>query len=358
MKSLLQQRMIIALGLALIAVLIAVITGRTKPSSITMPNQQILVVCPQGPPACRFTHIQAAIDTAPEGAVIAIKTGTYEENLFIHKSLALQAVEGEHVIIKSALERFPTLLLVSGSYPIHVKVRGLTLQPARSQKGSGIEILGMVAAHLESNTFDDYEFAILALGKEAERGLSKLPLVITENTIHSSGIWIRNSAFIEISKNSIRPKVGTLYGGFITIEASGSVTVSENLMEAGMGMWISQAHFVNIERNIIRNGFVGSYIEKMSSAVTLSGNQIEQNGWGVAVTRGSTVSLAGNRVTQQEFYGLVVESSEDIVLCEKNHIRDNKQGDYRVQSPVLSFFGEPKHDPAAEEKLRQQCEGG
>lgn len=70
------------------------------------------------------------------------------------------------------------------------------------------------------------------------------------------------------------------------------------------------------------------------------------------------IHLTGNRITQQELYGLVVERVDYIAECQGNQIRDNKQSNYRVQSPIISFFGEPKRDLAAEEKLRQQCEGG
>ncbi len=365
MKSLLNRRTIIALSLASVVVLLAVTLGNTKLSlgdiDTVVSNQETLVVCPQGAPSCHFSQIQDAIDAAPEGTTIVIKSGTYEENVIVRKSLTLQAAEGEHVIVKSATARFPTLLLVSGWYPIHVEVGGIALQPARQHQGNGIEIMGTVAARLERNTFDDYEFAILVVGKEAERGPSKLPLVITGNTIHDSAIMVRSSASVEISKNSIKPKVDpettVSYGGVIVIEASGGVTVSENLIEWGGGVMISQSSIITMERNIIRKSF-GIYIEKISRSVTLSDNQIEQNGLGVAVTRGSSVKLTGNRITQQELYGLVVESPEDIVLCEKNHIRDNQQGDYRVQSPTISFFGQPRRDPAAEEQLRQQCEGG
>jgi len=366
MMSFLNSRMMIVLGPAFIGILLVSALGKTKPPAEDMKNpmaqldQQTWIVCPQGLPVCRFTQIQAAIDAAPEGAVITIKTGTYEENLIVRKSLTLQAAEGEQVIIKSPVERFPTLLLVSGWYPIHVEIREITFQPARPQQGNGIEIMGMVAARLERNTFDDYEFAILAVGKEAERGLSELPLVITENTIYGSGLVIRSSASVEISKNSLRSKTvpeataSEPYGGFIVIQASGDIRVLENLLEEG-GVWISHS-FVDMERNIIRKGW-GIFIENISKFVTLSDNQIEQNSWGVTIARGSLVKLSGNRIVQQELYGLVVESAEDIILCEKNHIRDNKQGDYRVQSPIISFFSEPKRDPVAEEKLRQKCEG-
>ncbi len=363
MKSLLQQRILIALGLALLAVLIPVTTGRTKPSpdGIAMDtlNQQTQGVCPQGPPACRFTQIQDAIDAAPEGTIIAIKSGTYEENLIVRKSLILQAAEGEHVVVKSAMESLATLLLVS-SRPIQVSVIGLTLSPARQHQGNGIEIMGTVAARLERNTIQDYQWGILVLGKVGQVGLSDLPLVIHENTIHS-GIWILQSTTVAVSKNAIQRNAAPEPVG-IAIDNSGDIMVSENLIEGGGGVWISQSFVKMMTRNIIRKNIAGVHIE--GSRVSLSDNQIEQNGWGVAVAsrsrgpRDSLVWLTGNRITQQEYYGLVVESLGYIATCRGNQIRDNQKGDYRVQSPTISFFGEPKRDPAAEEKLRQQCEAG
>ena len=357
MKSLLQQRIIIALGLALVAVLIAVTPGRTKPSPVhmTIPHQQTLVVCPQGSPSCHFTQIQDAIDAAPEGTIITIKSGTYEENLIVRKSLTIQAPEGEQVVVKSAMESLPTLLLVNGR-PIHVEVKGLTLQPARPHQGNGIEVMGMVTGRIERNTIQGYQWGILILGKMGQAGLSNLPLVINENTIHSS-IWIQESATVTISKNAIQRNAASEPVG-IAIGNSGDIVVSENLIEGGGGVWISQS-YADVKRNIIKKNMAGIYIE--GSRVSLSDNEIEQNGLGVAIPlRPNTlVELTGNRITHQEYYGFVVESRqslEQIAQCQGNHIRDNKQGDYRVQSPVI--FGEPKRDLAAEEKLRQQCEGG
>lgn len=356
MKSLLQQRIIIALGLALLAVLIAVTTGGSKPSPVNMiiPHQPTLVVCPQESPSCHFTQIQDAIDAAPEGTIIVIKSGTYKENLIVRKSLAIQASEGEQVVVKSAMESLPTLLLVNGR-PIHVEVKGLILQSARPHQGNGIEVMGMVAGRIEHNTIQGYQWGMLVLGKMGQAGLSDLPLVINENTIQSS-TWIRQSTTVTVSKNAIQRNEAPEPVG-IVVDYSGDIMVSENIIEGGAGVLISQS-FVTMTRNIIRKNFAGSYIE--GSRVSLSDNQIEQNGWGVAVAlrSNSLIWLTGNRITQQEHIGLVVESLESIAKCQGNQIRDNKQGDYRVQSPVISFLGEPRRDLVAEEKLRQQCEGG
>jgi nitrous oxidase accessory protein NosD len=240
MMSFLNSRMMILLSPAFIGVLLVSALGKTKPpfedmkNSVAQLDQQTWVVCLQGLPVCRFTQIQAAIDAAPEGTVIAIKTGTYEENLIVRKSLTLQAAEGEQVIIKSPVERFPTLLLVSGWYPIHVEIRGITFQPARPQQGNGIEIMGMVAARLEHNTIQDYQGGILVLGKA--EGISDLPVIIHENMIHSS-IRILQSTRVTVSKNAIQGNAAPEPIG-IAIDYSGDIVVSENLIEGGGGVWI------------------------------------------------------------------------------------------------------------------------
>lgn len=355
MKSLLWQRTIIVVSLAFITVLLAIAPGQPKPSfesiDMAVPNQQTVVVCPHGSSSCHFTRIQDAIDAASEGTIIVIKSGTYEENVIVRKSLTIQAAEGEQVVVKSAMESLPTLLLVN-SRSIHVEVRGLTIQPARPHQGNGIEIMGMVAARIERNTVQDYQWGILVFGRQA--GLFRPPVVIHENTIRSS-IWISGSTTVTVSKNAIQS---------IAIDDSGDIVVSENLIEGGGGVWVSQSFVNMITQNIIRKNAVGIYIEG-SKVLELSDNQIEQNGVGVAVAsrwqggvHSLVIHLTGNRITQQELYGLVAERVDYIAECQGNQIHDNKQGDYRVQSPVISILGEPKRDPVAEEKLRQQCEGG
>jgi hypothetical protein len=174
-------------------------------------------------------------------------------------------------------------------------------------------------------------------------------------------IW--QSAKVIVSKNSIQGSKAPVEAGGagIFIGYSWDVVASDNLLEGGSGVWISQSWLIEITHNIIKKNIAGIDIE--GSRVSLSDNQIEHNGWGVAIasrSRGpldSLVSLTSNRITQQELYGLVVERLDYIATCRSNQIRDNQKGDYRVQSPTISFFGEPKRDPAAEEELRKQCEG-
>lgn len=321
------------------------------------------VVCPKGPPACPFNKIQAAIDAAPEGATITIKAGTYEENLLIRKSLILQAMDGERVVVKSATEGLPTLLLVSGR-PIQVSVKGLTVLPARQHQGNGIEIMGTVAAHIERNVIQGYDWGIFILGKPNGFAFPKLPVSISENTLRDNrtSIMIWHSDSVAVTQNTIQSKPSSPeYMAGVFILDSKQVIASGNFVQEGglSGILIGRSEEIKIMGNLIKSNPMAGIFVRGSQIVDLLDNRVEQNGWwGVAITaersQESWVSLKGNHITQQEGYGLAIERLNQVTTCQSNEIRDNKDGDYLVQSPLFSL--QPRRDPKAEEELRKRCE--
>lgn len=317
-------------------------------------------VCPEGPPACLFSKIQAAIDAIPEGATITIKAGTYEENLLIRKSLTLQAMEGEQVIVKSATDSLATLLVVSGR-PIHVSVVGLTILPAQEHQGNAIEIMGTVSVRIEHNTIQGYPNGILVLGKAGGLSPAELPVLINENVIrgNSSGIVVWQSTNVTVSKNLIQDNKAPGGVGGIIIGDSQKTVISDNRIQdnSGYGIGVLQARTIQIIGNFIKANPLGIFVG--GSQAELLNNRVEQNGLGVAAVADgpmdSRVSLIGNHVIQQENYGLAIERLDQVSICRQNDIRENRQGDYLVQSPL--FSPQPHRDPAAEEELRKRCEG-
>jgi parallel beta-helix repeat protein len=318
------------------------------------------VVCPEGPPACSFSKIQAAIDAVPEGATISIKAGLYEENLLIRRSLSLQAGEGEKVVVKSITESLPTLLIVSGR-PIQVSVTGLTIWPAQEYQGNGIEIMGTVAAYIGHNTIQGYQDGILVLGKAEGLSPSKLTLIISENVIRDtkSGIVVWQSTGVTISKNIIQDNKAPGGVGGIMLGNSQNIMVSDNRIQdnSGYGVGALQSGAIQIIGNFITTNHLGIFVG--GSHAELLNNHVEHNRVGVAtIADGSVdsrVSLIGNRIMHQESYGLAVERLDQVTICRQNNIRENQQGDYLVQSPLFSL--QPRRDPQAEEELRKRCEG-
>ena len=130
--------------------------------------------------------IQAAIDSAQEGAVICLAEGTWEENVKIEKSLTLQGVDQEKTIIKGQKKGYPVVWLTTPEEvrTVSVKVEGLTITEAQgwctdSDKGicaNGLLIRGSAQVTISDST-------------------------ISENGVH--GIWLGTSAQATISNSTI-----------------------------------------------------------------------------------------------------------------------------------------------------------
>ncbi len=113
---------------------------------VTEPNvtgklttQATLTVCS----SCTYTTIQAAIDAAADGDTISISAGTYNEYLDIQKSLTLQSVAGDKVIIDGENTPVDTAVInidtPFGAPPINVIIQGLSVTGGNnSDDGGGI----------------------------------------------------------------------------------------------------------------------------------------------------------------------------------------------------------------------------
>lgn len=354
----------IVVVIVVVLLVIAAVTARETrlPLKSIPASLQAWIVCPEGPPSCQSSKIQEAIDSVLEGATIEIKAGAYKESLLIRKSVTLQAAQGEQVILKSAGENLPAMLLVSGR-PIDVRITGLTILPDRPLQSNGIELMGAVKAVLERNTIQDHRWGILVLGKPEWLSSEELPVYIRENTMQSNGtpliIW--QSAGVTISKNTIRDNQSQQYPGGLYIGDSRKVVISDNLIQESnsYGVYIYRSRWIQVTGNSIKNNPFGILVAG-SYHIDILSNEFEQNGWGVAI-QGETyeetsVALEGNHITHQEGYGLAVERLYHVSVCWQNEIRENQQGDYLVQDPLFAL--QPRRDPAAEEELRNQCEGG
>ncbi|HYE79488.1 MAG TPA: right-handed parallel beta-helix repeat-containing protein, partial [bacterium] len=78
-----------------------------------------ITVCPAGPPTCDYSSIQAAINAASDGDVIAVGAGTYNESLRIDKELTIDGDSPGSVIINVSGEN---------SAGIRTRANNVTLQ--------------------------------------------------------------------------------------------------------------------------------------------------------------------------------------------------------------------------------------
>jgi hypothetical protein len=116
----------------------------------------VLTVCPAGPPACLFRKIQEAIDAAPEDlssprpkppiTKIAVGPGTYEENLIVRKSLVLEGVSRDQVLLrpssKEGQERWVGIQIVANVGGVIAEISGFHIQQVGLGNIAGIMVVG------------------------------------------------------------------------------------------------------------------------------------------------------------------------------------------------------------------------
>ena len=163
--------------------------------------------------------IQAAIDAAPEGAVICLAKGEWEENIKIRKSLTLRGQSPEQTVIRAKAWGQP-VVRISSSEEIHVVIEKLTVTGAKGQPdGHGIIVEGSAHATITGCTVSKNERDGIELRDSAQTS-------ITGCTVSGNGygIWLRDSAQATISGNVIEGNSG--YG--ILSWSTGEVRGEEN----------------------------------------------------------------------------------------------------------------------------------
>ncbi|MCR4403763.1 MAG: thioredoxin domain-containing protein [Candidatus Acetothermia bacterium] len=120
----------------------------------------------QDQPECTVTvrpgeSIQAAIDRVPEGAVICLEEGTWEENIVIGKGLTLRGAGAEKSVIKGK-EAGKPVIRIESEEEIEVVIAGLTAAEAKG--GDGILVGGRACVTITGSNFVGNEYGIWLVG--------------------------------------------------------------------------------------------------------------------------------------------------------------------------------------------------
>jgi len=190
------------LGLGLALVILGLAIG----------NQGKIALGDDQQPPCTITlapgqSIQAAIDKAPNGAVICLEPGEWEENLVIEKSITLRAAEIKpepDVVVKSARECWPVILIENNAV---VKIEGIKITGAfgdcykenSEEVCFGIEIRGHAYAVIQNNTISDNDWDGIGMYGSSQA-------TIQNNTIsgNRNGISMSESSQAIIENNIIK----------------------------------------------------------------------------------------------------------------------------------------------------------
>ncbi|WP_440944880.1 NosD domain-containing protein [Methanosarcina sp. T3] len=206
-----------------------------------------------------FPSIQAAVDAAWEGDTLLVSPGTYTENVQVNKSVSIISSSGnpEDTIVRATISDENVFSVNADS----VNISGFTVSGASEGNVAGIYMKGVSNCVLSGNVLSDSYF----------------------------GAWVNVSENCTLSGNTV---TGGRLG--IYLESSGNSTVVNNSISSvsTCGLWLDGA-----------------------SGNELSGNELQDNGYGIAVLSMSNENeLQNNTISGSDELGIWLSGSEANVL--------------------------------------------
>jgi hypothetical protein len=356
------------------------VQGCPSPAQLGFTTEKPLIKVPQD-----FPTIQAAIDAAPEGAKILIAPGTYQESLIIHKSIHLQGVSRDHVIIKSTEPSRATIMIIRAS----VWIENLAVTESVRQMGR-VELIGVSNTLIQQSAFHMTRLYTVALAGEDQK-ISSIALCsnlfqngevivvpgasqfvgIIGNTLRDTNIQVRYSQWEippeQVGVKFLTPRVfiekNIIQGNSILLYKAQGVRIRENIIEglAESGMEINASDTL-IQDNLIRNNKNGIWIS--TGRAILKRNRIEGNGLKDPVVTAFTagvhisgvhqveVELEENHIVGNVGWGILITNIASITVCRSNRVAENHVGDYGWY-----WFSPPLTQPQPSPALKQKCEG-
>jgi parallel beta-helix repeat protein len=243
-----------------------------------------------------FNSIQKAIDAAASGDIIEIYSGTYKEDVYVYKAVALRGIGTDAGIpIINADGKGSTITLLADG----IVIEGLMI--TNSKDGSGIEVssnnntimgnklsrnkFGMYIYGSSGNTItgNDLDENFIA-GMELESSTNNA--IIKNNISNTSSLILKDAKKtglgIDLYKSSSNNITGNTLEGNL-IDAIGLYDSNDNIIEDNIlgnnadGIYLSHSNDNKVAGNlIINNSKTGIFIEK-SNGCLVAGNTIKNN---------------------------------------------------------------------------------
>lgn len=224
--------------------------------------------------------IQEAIDAAPEGAVICLGEGFWEEHITVGKSLTLRKEGVGRPVIRPVAPHTPVVRVAGpgdGEPAIDVVLKGITVSGARGvNRGFGVLVEGVSHVLLEGVTLVGSDAAGLWLS-----GSSRATVRNSTIAGNHTGISAGHTAQLTVRDTLL---AGNHDGVMLWGRSQATMVASLIANNGGTGVFIGDEARVTVTDCTV-SGSGGSGIRLWASAeVTLEGNDLLANGgFGVAL---------------------------------------------------------------------------
>jgi len=319
-------------------VLIGIAGWGGQPPPLPIPPFQEVTVCPEGPPKCDFTSIEAAIGIVTGGGVIEVLPGVYRENIEIGKGLTLQGTVGVTIIAKDPEQ---SVIYVNPGVE-NVTITNLMITGSNK---AGIEIgEGAKGIAIEGNWISGGEPGIDGLMGLTVQIKPHAQVIVEGNTsvgtyilIDAAKVDIIDNVFLSplaigVRGGEVKVLRNMIYGG-ILIEGDSltpvSANIEDNIIESilrGLEIRTGEWGVVRLRRNILAGNTLGGVIwvrslEAQGNYIINSDNSnARQEGQGLIVLATEKIDLVGNVVMGNDASGLILGLSQSGEMRVENNI--------------------------------------
>ena len=214
-----------------------------------------------------YPTIQEAVDAASEGDTVFVKSGTYNESVFINQAISLVGEEPATTTIIGDWRLNGTVVLIRHN---NVKIKGFTIQPsAYSFSRKGVHLLHVNHCNVVGNIILNNGYGVWLYGASENN--------ITENTVdcqgnRSTGIFVDYSPNNLIVKNTVINN----YSGIALLNSAHENTVCNNTVidNHAVGLNIASNNN-NITGNVVNNQVTGVILNGLNNV--LRGNKINNS---------------------------------------------------------------------------------
>jgi nitrous oxidase accessory protein len=337
-----------------------------------------LIVEPRG----RYATVGAAVQAAPSGAVVIVRSGVYREpTIVVSRPLTLAGNPG--AVLDGEGER--ELILVTAD---DVTIRGLTLRNTGSSytiDRAALKAMGVSGCVFEDNRVEDAFFGIY-LGRATDCRIERNVLVSHAKTesVAGNGIHVWNAERIRIADNEVRGHRDGIYLEFTTdadvignrsdhnlryglhFMYSDSCDYTDNHFAANLaGVAVMYSRNVRMTRNRFSDSWGGASYGLLLKEIydpVLEGNVFVRNTVGIVADGAVRIEARGNTFERNGWGIRLLASTHDGIFERNNfvgntfdvttnsfHVQNRFSGNYfdsyRAYDLDRDGFGDVPHRP-------------
>ena len=280
--------------------------------------------------------IQKAINAAPEGAVICLAAGEWEESITIYRPITLRGqgnqatrvVSATHgVIVRSSGVILEDVAIASGGHGVWVTSGGdariVNVRAASSLGGTeagdtGVRVEAGAKVSIHGSDLSHNGWGIVSYGEVHVEDST-----ITHNTFFGLGAW--DTATVHVANCSFLRN-----GQGILISGNARATIEDTSISHSVGYGSSHG---------------GGIVVEEQARATIIGCTVEGGDWGVLLFGESQAEVKNCRISGNKYVGIQVADSVQAVLLH-NQVIDNgafgislRQQESGAAFPPAPFFG-------------------